>query len=93
MSLESTAHPCPLHSLPRCQHLSLSEATKEARLSLLRRLSVAVAPASLPHVGFSLVVASGGYSRVVHGLLVAVASHCGALTLGAWASLVVAHGP
>ena len=27
-----------------------------------------------------------------HGLLIAVASHCGARALGAWASVVVAHG-
>ena len=29
---------------------------------------------------------------VVHGLLIAVASHCRAQALGAWASVVVAHG-
>ena len=29
---------------------------------------------------------------VVHGLLIAVASRCGARSLGVWASVVVAHG-
>ena len=29
---------------------------------------------------------------MVHGLLIAVASHCRAQALGAWASVVVAHG-
>ena len=29
---------------------------------------------------------------VVHGLLIAVASHCGSQALGAWASIVVAYG-
>ena len=38
------------------------------------------------------VVASGGYSSVVHGLLIAVTfSCCGAQALGLWASAVAAH--
>ena len=42
--------------------------------------------------GVSLVAASGGYSVVVHGFLIAVASLCcGACALGTWASVVVAR--
>ena len=40
----------------------------------------------------SLVVASGGYSVALRGLLIAVASRCGAWALGTRASVVVAHG-
>ena len=104
MNLESTAHPCPLHTLPLCQHLSLSEATKKARLSLLRRLSV-VAPA--------LVAARGLFSGCGEWRLLsscgARASCCGGFSLrstdfrrvgftdcGSWAlntqASVVVHG-
>ena len=43
--------------------------------------------------GLSLVAASGGLLFVVVcGLLIEVASHCGAWALGTWASVVVARG-
>ena len=46
---------------------------------------------SLLCVGFSLVAASGGYSVAVRGLLIAVASRCGARALGTWALVVAAR--
>ena len=42
--------------------------------------------------GLSLVVASGGYSSLGCGLLIAVTSRCGARDVGTWASVVVARG-
>ena len=43
--------------------------------------------------GLSLVAAKGGLLFVaLHGLLIAVASRCGARALGVWASVVVARG-
>ena len=42
-------------------------------------------------MGFSLVAVSGGYSPVVCGHLIAVASRHRARTLGTWTSVVVAH--
>ena len=48
---------------------------------------------SLLCTGFSLVVASRGYSSLrCTGLLTVVASRCRAHALGAWASVVVVHG-
>ena len=47
---------------------------------------------SLLHMGLSLVVVSGGYFVTVRGLLIVVASRCGAWALGALASVVVARG-
>ena len=42
--------------------------------------------------GLSLVAVSGDYSVAGRRLLIAVASCCRAQALGAWASVVVAHG-
>ena len=42
--------------------------------------------------GLSLVVTSGSYFLLVWGLLIAVASHCRAWTLGAQSSVVTAYG-
>ena len=44
-------------------------------------------------MGFSRVAVNGGYSLVaVLWLLIAVASRCGAGTLGTWVSVAAAHG-